>query len=751
MRSTVKVILAVTLFAAAAHAQTWSGILKPLTGGSPCASYSTSAPWECGVDWSTAGVQGGIPSGGWTQSGSTVLAAACGNGSTDCRSTIQTALAACGTNHFVLLGAGAFKLSSGGLVIPSNCALRGSGADQTTLNSVITSGTPVSLGTGSPSYSSPPSITGGTAVGSTSITVSSAAGIVTGDYLVIMQQNDGTIVSIAGADGTCGQCDAGFDSGIYSQGQISKVTNVSGTTLTIDPPLYTAYTRTPLALIMSAYTQFAGLENLQIFANNTGAGTSVILNQCVNCWVSGIENNYTDGDHLDIFWGWHDSIVNNYFSNAYLHTSGTYDSDVDLANKTTLSLVQNNIMERLHASVILEWGPSANVIAYNYMFGNFDGTGGTTGAYLFTSVGMSAHGSNVQYNLVEGNIDMAENYDADWGSNIGGTLFRNFIVGTSLDCPTNGRATVTCAPIGKPGDPGINGWYTAEGARNEGLGGLSPGYNSVGNILGSSIMATIHTYADPSSPLLNQIPSVSSICGTAPCGSNSREFFSIPGNFYNYDIGYGESTDGGGVGGGGGWVGDSLVPTTTLLRHGDYTSTNATITWTGGITHTLPPSFYLSSKPSWFGSVPWPAIGPDVTGGSRSDGHGFVNKIPAQACYENVMGGTDGTGSPKTFNAALCYSPGPPPGGSNFPYGNNCGGCGIPGGGGTNNIITSSINCVLYDSNPGDAPLQCDTSVNHYTLPLPPTVDPRAVTWTWNQTVPASSGCRGDGRNPQHD
>lgn len=614
MRSTMKVLLAVALFAAAAHAQTWSGILKPLTGGSPCASYSTSAPWECGVDWSTAGVQGGIPSGGWTQAGSTVLAAACGNGASDCRSTIQTALAACGTNHFVLLGAGTFKLSSGGLVIPSNCSLRGSGADQTVLNSVITSGTPVSLGIGSPSYSSPPSITGGTAVGSTSITLSSVAGIGIGTYLVIMQQNDGTIVSIAGADGTCGQCDAGFDSGLYSQGQISKVTNVSGTTLTIDPPLYTAYTRTPLALIMSAYTQFAGLENLQIFANNTGAGTSVILNQCVNCWVSGIENNYTDGDHLDIFWGWHDSIVNNYFSNAYLHTSGTYDSDVDLANKTTLSLVQNNIMERLHASILLEWGPSANVIAYNYMFGNFDGSGGTTGAYLFTSVGMSAHGSNVQYNLVEGNIDMAENYDADWGSSIGGTLFRNFIVGTSLSCPTNGRAAVNCSPIGVPGTGGVNGWYTSEGARNEGLGGLSIGYNSVGNILGSSIMATIHTYSDPGQPLLNQIPSVSSICGTAPCGTNSRAFFSVPGNFYNYDIGYGESTDGGGGSGGGGWVGDSLVPTTTLLRHGDRTSTNGAITWAAGITHTLPrastsapnqhgsaQSRGLQSAPTWLG------------------------------------------------------------------------------------------------------------------------------------------------------
>jgi len=72
--------------------------------------------------------------------------------------------------------------------------------------------------------------------------------------------------------------------------------------------------------------------------------------------------------------------------------------------------------------------------------------------------------------------------------------------------------------------------------------------------------------------------------------------------------------------------------------------------------NTLPPSLYLSSKPLWWGSTPWPAIGPDVTGGNVSGAGGHVYKIPARVCYETVMGGTFGAGL-LTFNANRCYAP----------------------------------------------------------------------------------------------
>jgi hypothetical protein len=67
----------------------------------------------------------------------------------------------------------------------------------------------------------------------------------------------------------------------------------------------------------------------------------------------------------------------------------------------------------------------------------------------------------------------------------------------------------------------------------------------------------------------------------------------------------------------------------------------------------LPASFYMASKPSWWGSAPWPAIGPDISGGADLTGHAF--KIPARACYEN----TAKTNGILNFNAANCYTGGP--------------------------------------------------------------------------------------------
>jgi hypothetical protein len=73
---------------------------------------------------------------------------------------------------------------------------------------------------------------------------------------------------------------------------------------------------------------------------------------------------------------------------------------------------------------------------------------------------------------------------------------------------------------------------------------------------------------------------------------------------------------------------------------------------------TLPASFFLSSKPSfWPSSKPWPGIGPDVTGGNIANVGGHAYTVPAQDCFINVMHGpADGNGSVLSFNADTCYT-----------------------------------------------------------------------------------------------
>ena len=64
-----------------------------------------------------------------------------------------------------------------------------------------------------------------------------------------------------------------------------------------------------------------------------------------------------------------------------------------------------------------------------------------------------------------------------------------------------------------------------------------------------------------------------------------------------------------------------------MLRHGNWDSVNDEPVWDQGITdHNLPASYYLDSKPEFFGSLKWPPIGPDVPG--------YTLTIPAKIRYE---------------------------------------------------------------------------------------------------------------------
>ena len=62
----------------------------------------------------------------------------------------------------------------------------------------------------------------------------------------------------------------------------------------------------------------------------------------------------------------------------------------------------------------------------------------------------------------------------------------------------------------------------------------------------------------------------------------------------------------------------------TLIRHGNFDYVNDTVIWDPLIgNHVLPASLYLTSTPSWFGSLSLPAIGPDVAD--------YAQDIPASA------------------------------------------------------------------------------------------------------------------------
>ncbi|MBZ5723517.1 MAG: hypothetical protein LAP87_00830 [Acidobacteriia bacterium] len=588
--------------AACMHAQSWTGILDP----------------KRAVDWSASGIPGGIPA---RTACSTIQASTYGNGASDATSGIQTALNNCPAGQAVVLSPGTFRINTS-VSVPTNKTLRGSGAQSTIIDMRGTGAGVVRLGSGDIG-SAALNVTGGATAGSTSITVASATGIAVGRYLHITELNDASYVSNSGNEGACTWCD-GYWSGTRVRGQIVEVTSVSGTTIGITPGLYTDYSLTPQVVAFTASAKFAGLENLQLFANNTGYSANVLMSMCAYCWIKGIESNYADGDHVDINWSYRGEVRDSYFNNAYGHSSGQTDADIRVSFKTTGMLIENNILERLHASVMMDWGPAGNVIAYNYMWGNFD-----SGAPNVLMEPFDDHGAHPQRNLYEGNVGPAWYSDNIHGSASHGTLFRNWFSGTTQICPPlSGRGPVQWASC-----------YAANQAnRAIQVAGNNTSFNFVGNVTLSAAVA-----AQKSMTSMAVSPEARSYSGAA----------------YSYTFGYGGLSDGDGKTGGGVCPSPrSACPMyATSFFHGNYDHATATVTWDAGHpNHALPASFYLAAKPSWWGSLPWPAIGPDVTGGTGPGGHASLTASnPAQACYNNGIKDANGL---LVFDPATCYAPG---------------------------------------------------------------------------------------------
>lgn len=601
---TILSLLTFFVFTIYSQAQLWSPILS-----------SSQA-----INWSNSGV-GGIPA-RTTNCASLTSAATLAQ--------INSALASCPSGQTVYLAPGTYSIS-GTINVPSNVTLRGAGADQTILNATGGGGDVVSLGSGDPSYK-PINITGGSTAGSTSITVSNPSGITLGNYLVITETNNPSYVSISGDSGNCNWCDGWTSTGSLARGQIVAVTGVSGNTVAISPGLYGAYTNTPIAVPFSMSASYAGVEDLQVYANNTGYAANFGMSACAYCWVKGVESNYTDGDHVEVYWGYHDEVRDSYFSNAFLHTPGAHDSDVQLAYKTSASLVENNIVERTHVSIMMEWGAAGNVVSYNYTMGEFD-----SGSTNFLIGGISFHGAHPQFNLLEGNVVSQIYADSVWGTSSQTTAFRNWVVGTARICmPTSGRGTVNCS--------GVDGHYAFQAARAMQMSYTATLNNFVGNVVGSALMQSLNNDS-----------------GQAEVQTPSVEYPAVRPyeNAYGWSFGYGDSSDDGtGTGCDGGAAPCHRASTSaTDLFHGNFNNVDSSTAWATGISQSLPPSFYLSGQPSWWGSLPFPATGPDVSGGSGPGGHSYGN--PARACYINTMGGSDGgAGGPLPFNAEKCYGGG---------------------------------------------------------------------------------------------
>jgi hypothetical protein len=312
-------------------------------------------------------------------------------------------------------------------------------------------------------------------------------------------------------------------------------------------------------------------------------------------------------------------------------------------------LVENNIIQANASPMICDAG-TGNLVGYNFT-PNVSYAGYLQGLYI-------GHNAGSEFELVEGNQTTSGLADDVWGTSHLSTMFRNQMYGWQ---PGYVNAT---NPV----------------SLNSGV----RAFNIVGNVLGEPGYHTQYeSYATSTTAGMFTLTAG----GTPSAGAGTV-------NQSIYEIGWSDT----------GGIGTCTTPPvcdplshSTLMRWGNYDVVQNAVTWnstesspgavpyvnaqTTPSNHTLPASFYLSAKPSWFGSLAFPPVGPDVTGGNSgtfpsgtysgvlcqngsaaggatcsSQWAGHVNLIPAASCYLNVMHGPpDGSGSVLSFDAATCY------------------------------------------------------------------------------------------------
>lgn len=650
-------------------AQKWSGVIDPARA----------------VDWSSAGVAGGIPSSAWTQCGSTITAY------TGTASTINTAISGCAANHYVLLGAGTFNLSTGiDFAGKSHVAVRGNGANSTfivftggcagngvganiCMNGANNSpGGEQNVGDWTAGYSAGTTVITLANVGSTTPAVGNISNLAIGSILYLDQLDTATDTgwiwnclvtnvcsngATGGAARTDGTCNGGMCN--RSQQQAVVVTNISGLNITVSPGLYMpnwATGQKPQAWYGNSYITGSGIETLSIDNSGSTETYGILLMGCTQCWVSGVRSLTAKRGHVALEGATHSVVQNSYFYQNQSHAAVSYGIDMFWGNSD--NLIQNNICQQVTDSCPNNnGGAEGNVIAYNFAIADSY----TTPAWMQPP--FYQHASGDSFFLWEGNIGAGYIADNVHGTHHFDTLFRNRLRGWESICDGSPCSSQTDAIQ---------------------IYASSRFFNIVGNVNGQT---SYHTnYACSANP------------GSPTCASGNISIYTLGftgnGGAQNTSI-VGFNSDCGGTGGN-----DSDKCTTTgLMRWGNYDTVNAANQFVNAevpsglaqfsnavpSTHTLPASFYLSAKPAFWQGEPWPPIGPDVvsgnlgrcsggtydgslatsagqcTGGTlATDVSGEANSTPALDCFLNSMSGKpDGTGSALTFNPGTCYPAGP--------------------------------------------------------------------------------------------
>lgn len=604
--------------------------------------------WRPGVTYN-----GGIPT-NRTQCGSTFTPSST-------QAQIQNALNTCPDNTYVLLGPGTYSLGSGGLSITrSRITLRGSGAGSTILqmaNGQV--GSPVTVGTwdGMPhGWMDWRPLTSDAVKATNTVTVGNFAGLKVGELVHIDEQYDSALAyyNNRAPQGDCGplqqndylgwgECRCVRDASctppgcttnsataaaqaqsrpvgqaleIGSCGTSTPGATCTSGTLTFTSPFHWTLRvskNARLARLVSNGTvkqpvREVGVENLTARYGYGGDGwANIYFSGTMYSWAKNVETaEQIQGGSIVISGGFRNEIRDSYLHSARDPNPGGAGYGIEIETYASDNLVENSIVWSFNKVLAMRSSGGGNVIGYNYFE---DGYG--QGYPTIVEVGINAsHMAGSHMELFEGNQGFNFDSDSYWGTQFNMVVYRNHLTSLRRNMPGN-----------------LASLSDVDNRRAVGLTSFQRNYSFVGNVLG---------YPDGylrGSAVGHDYPAWSPL----PAGSTFT--YEWTGNWgqqpFMWQIGY----DGSGYDCTNGWKSTpDAQATSTTLRDGNYDFVSNKVHWHGiggsgvnnGLTppanSNLPASLYLTGKPAFFGSNPWPWVDPQSTG--------RVYTLPARARFD---------------------------------------------------------------------------------------------------------------------
>ena len=505
-----------------------------------------------------------------------------GGGRDDTR-RVPRALDRCPAGRVVRLRRGTFRISGEGLVVRrSNITLRGSGRS-TRLVKRGRNFPVVIMGERWPDHGPGIAFAQDAPQGSTSIELERNPALRPGDLVTIDQLTDPALTDWGPRSPEGAESRGWFGRMNRPIGQVLEVAAVNGARVSFTTPLHIAFSTGRQAQLVRAMkdgrplptVRFSGIEDLAVENGEGGdGGGNIHLFRTAYSWVRNVESSKSVGASVNF-----DETFRCELRDSYLHSTkdpnpGGGGYGVVLDRYASDNLVENTISWAFNKVMAMRTTGGGNVIAYNYME---DGYG--DGYRTIVETGLNAaHMTTPHHELFEGNQSFNFDSDSVWGNSIDITVFRNHLTGKrrsvrplQLSDRSNRRAV-----------------------------GLTTGhwwYSFIGNVLGTPGQS-----AGQGRRFVYEAARFDdeSIVPMWQLGYNGEDF-SAP-------------QDG------------NVVSTT--LRHGNFDYVTRAVAWSEGLSRTLPPSLYLTRKPSFFGARRWPWVTPET--GAR------YGALPARERFDRI-------------------------------------------------------------------------------------------------------------------